>query len=753
MRAQYKYFKFDAEIICLLVEWERIAQAEKISDDIRVKMLDADIVVIRCDKTRSIRNLEEIKKKSEAFVKRFSNKEVYLLYSQNFEINLISLGSAKKGRRDTKYTNELIKKLQQLELLDILDSQKAIFPKTPPGTFVKSPSGSIVNTFIRTGNVQTSVEILDIFFFWLIPMLENIDSIILDTWTVSSIGLNISRRMSLYNAKGTGFRQPIYIDILSKYYGNDPTSIQELKKITNGLKSHGLSKPLFIFSACATGVSLEKLVDDVKTREKLTCSKFVALYSFDRLSDDSLFSLCTLESYLKDVDYADTGFGKPVFVIDEETYMPNILDVVNETSNKKINTDLLETSSTFFNRYVGCEAFTVHKSVTQHQGKHHAYYILMDKLIQHEKFLEKLECIIDEKFVTKKKVPTMILAADTDSSYLLAKKIREYFYLKIGNDSTITIFKEDKIADNKDLREKLQAAEEGDTLFIVEDVCVTGRTIGKYQGQLRDLNYRGITEIFVGVMRPESEETINNIKKYRTWARERSYPEALHCVETVLLPNWGEKNCPWCVEQRNLLKWVECISYSKIPENIKEMLEERLKILMREGADWIECFTQPIRVTARSFWIEGGEQASQADISCAVASGLQYFRDKGIDGYKLGAGYPNRVILSDTDLYGENWQNTVLQVAIWRAAKTGELQSVDYNKQDSRLSKLNDYLASPDPAPDVGDEVDRAKCYEVAVSILSQKIPHPINKIEVPTRLKCSPEVDFLTEVIKTSRQ
>jgi len=743
----YEQYRIASGKICLLVEWNRIKEAEVLASEIRSLVLDSDFILLRCDKNRSIGDLKKIKKYSKPFRERFSHKEIYLIYSKNFSIKITSIGADGWLSRKENIA-PFIEEFRQLELLKTLETKKAIFPKTPPGTFVKSPSGAIVNTFIRTGNVQTSIETLDVFFFWLIPELKDVDSLILDTWTISSIGLNISRRLSLYKAKKNDYRKPIYVDVLSHYYGKDPNSKQELEKIVRGLKSYGLKRPLFVFSASATGASLDKLISDVKFDGGYKYSKFISLYSFTSPANSELNSLCVLDSYLIDVQYGREEESPQVFVIDAETYMPNILDVANEESSIRIGKQLLEKSSKFFTTYAGCSSFSVHKSLPENQGRHHAFYVCMERLVLHPVFKSKLQEIVKTELVEKEKVPLLIITPETQSSRAMADLAVQCFKALTG--ITPSIHSIDRVADDQTLTSALRSADKDTQILILEDVCVTGWTIANYQGQLRDLNFKGVADILVGVMRPESEQILNDVKCYRTWAHGKQDPNRLHFVEYVLLPNWNESECPWKQEERDLMNWVGVVGLASLDSELKKFIENRLVALRRVGATFDDCFTSQIQVTDGSFWIEGGQNLSQGDILCAVASGLQYFRAEGISGSKLGGSYPNRVILNDMDLFGDNWQNAVLQLGIWRTAKTGELQSVDHKLQQERILKLNNFLAKPDTSPTAGDEVIRTKCYEVAIAIMAKKIPYPLSAIHIPKIVEDSVEAEFLRQIIST---
>jgi hypothetical protein len=77
--------------------------------------------------------------------------------------------------------------------------------------------------FLRVGNVQGTRQVLDAFFFWMLPFLKDRSAILTDTWSISSIALNASRLLERY-WMNSGPEQinrftseECYVDMLSSY--------------------------------------------------------------------------------------------------------------------------------------------------------------------------------------------------------------------------------------------------------------------------------------------------------------------------------------------------------------------------------------------------------------------------------------------------------------------------------------------------------------------------------------------------------
>ncbi|MEO6471443.1 MAG: hypothetical protein ABIO14_06530, partial [Aeromicrobium sp.] len=103
---------------------------------------------------------------------------------------------------------------------------------------------------------------------------------------------------------------------------------------------------------------------------------------------------------------------------------------------------------------------------------------------------------------------------------------------------------------------------------------------------------------------------------------------SFHPVEEVLLPNWGDEECPWCLEID------EIASYSGMPpggEHSQEMLE-RAELLskpysgLQTGLFWsADGGNMPLG----SGSIFAPEDATEAELYFAVASSIQEMRSAG----------------------------------------------------------------------------------------------------------------------------
>ncbi len=87
--------------------------------------------------------------------------------------------------------------IRKAELESILYRSRAVL-MSAPGSIFQVPSGRLMKNFIRVGNIQYDRDAIDAIFFWLLPYLKDVAAIVTDTWSISSIALNVARLCEAY---------------------------------------------------------------------------------------------------------------------------------------------------------------------------------------------------------------------------------------------------------------------------------------------------------------------------------------------------------------------------------------------------------------------------------------------------------------------------------------------------------------------------------------------------------------------------
>ena len=216
------------------------------------------------------------------------------------------------------------------ELYYYVKESSALF-KANSNFVYRAPSDGFVNRFLRVGNVQRSRQVLDAFFFWMLPHLKGRDAVLVETWSISSIALNVGRfleRYWIYQAAGTEvppekeYRQ-CRVDMLSfypdRYVGSLPETIHALRRMTE----NGKRNVLVVLSAVNSGNSLRRLREAIASAQFRDGEfAFLTLYKLNEGVDVPF--LCDLSGTNEFVPISreDLGGRAVPIEIDRSAYFP-----------------------------------------------------------------------------------------------------------------------------------------------------------------------------------------------------------------------------------------------------------------------------------------------------------------------------------------------------------------------------------------------------------------------------------------------
>jgi len=165
---------------------------------------------------------DTVRELGSAFV-RFPDRPIYLLFSHDHvhylsdNLNPTSVFNPLAGERSI--VESTLKRIQETEMQVVVESGRARFPVIPHVLY-EAPSGRLVQSFLRIGNIQRSRAAVDALFFWLLPHLRDCSAIITDTWSIGTIAFNASRRLSSYHKEGP----PCPVEMVSSYLDGSPES-------------------------------------------------------------------------------------------------------------------------------------------------------------------------------------------------------------------------------------------------------------------------------------------------------------------------------------------------------------------------------------------------------------------------------------------------------------------------------------------------------------------------------------------------
>ena len=132
---------------------------------------------------------------------RVRDRAVYILTSQNGRYVLTSNLNPHWGQdpleRCDITVDQALAAVSKAEFDYILDRSRAVLTSAP-GSMFRAPSRRLLRSFIRVGNIQYYCDAIDAVFFWLLPHLESVGAILTDTWSISSVAMNVARLCTTY---------------------------------------------------------------------------------------------------------------------------------------------------------------------------------------------------------------------------------------------------------------------------------------------------------------------------------------------------------------------------------------------------------------------------------------------------------------------------------------------------------------------------------------------------------------------------
>jgi hypothetical protein len=597
--------------------------------------------------------------------------------------------------------------ISKAEFEYILDRSRAVLVSAP-GSMFRAPSGRLIRSFVRVGNIQYDRDAVDAVFFWLLPHLAGVGAILTDTWSISSIALNVARLCTAYFG---GHRR--VVEMLPSYNDGSPEAKARTRTIIDRLDADYRAMNsdqdvmLCLISATQTGSLAQHLVEIFETSALLLRPRPIALFALGDTDIPYLHDL-TQDSRFKLLEEPAELASEPIR-IDPQVYFPlRFEDTVIEISKP-----VADRARAFFDRYVGTGLIEVHRTHSDGAGRirHHAIHLVTERLAKVGAFVEAF----NEKLTALPTPPKLIVSPPHPAGRALAELARDHF---ARADHICPVFAHDTLylrAEDVELREILASAEEADALLVVDDVLLTGTRLAQYQRYTRTAGYRGRIDYLVGIARPDDPQVWAKAKQILTWRGAALPRHTLNCIDMVVLPDWREPDCPWCTELRLYSRWSQIVP-------LPEQLASRRAVLQSADAAGLtsELFLQIPNVPAlalgpTSFFTN--QAAHQAEVFAAVAAALQHLRTEVISSRpRLGPRhFPISTVLNHDDYLCAKWTDSILRATFLRAATGDELTYADSNREYVRTRQLMDLVVQHgegehDIAPEVLIAAALGKC-------------------------------------------
>lgn len=678
-----------------------------------------DLVILRPDVDVPITDATAVSKCKSALVslsRRTPRAAGHILHSWDFEHYLSH--NLVRGRQEiysSQILNAKLGDIREQEFQHYVNNSDALL-SARDGFVYRAPSGHHVRQFLRVGNIQKSRQALDAVFFWMLPFLKDCRTIVVDTWSISSIALNAARLLERYQGKIR-----CRVEMLPTYFDGSLDSRFD----TDTLLRHaglGSGSMLVLFSAVRSGMSLERLQKVFKKINPSEKIQYLALYSL--LDEPSpIKALCTRLRGFETVPRAGT-----VITIDPSSFFP----VTAKDKPLLIRRVDSEPNLPFFHHYTGSKAIRIHRDVydsRRQKLRHHAFDIDVESLLTEQRFRERFH----QKLRGLQR-PSIVVVPSHDAGKRLGEETTKFFTEAYG-ESPLLITHPDLDPQDRSLSAVFTRTNSQTEILILDDVSATGQRLSRFQANLRAQSFRGHISYLVGVARPDDEQAwsdrVQNLKP-----REHSRQNDVEYVEKIVLPNWRDDECPWCMEYR----WLsDMIRDGKLCGSSLDLVLIRQQLL-EAAADseglidevlWILPGQPRPTITPGSIFLPHNG-AAEADIVASVAGALQRMRTDPKETRRLSADFPQPRLLSPSNYLGPSprYNDLILRMAVLRSAHRSELRRWDDGDETKRSTYLRDGFG----------ENQHSFALELIVAMSQQKFP----RIETPDTVSeatQSPEV------------
>ncbi|MCF6328494.1 MAG: hypothetical protein L3J02_01670, partial [Henriciella sp.] len=333
------------------------------------------------------------------------------------------------------------------------------------------------------------------------------------------------------------------------------------------------------------------------------------------------------------------------------------------------------------------------------KGRHHAFHIDAKRLIGSEPFGMRLKQLVSAKsidgndgvLVVPDQTGSLFLESFCAAASITKHDINVFSVPSLGIETP-----EQNLID-------FLRNEKNRTLFVLVPISITGYSLQRLQVRLREIvegpeNIQSNIHLFLGVLRPPDQRKIDEISRhfFNQEGSSRTGSIQISVVESLVLPNWQEHQCPWTRELKAISRTLKSES---LPSEIDRLFRARLRVVRSSAATGLRTkdvffvpFADPYLVfNSGSRFLDRAKMfvrrsknrdsarnafsglllpdASEADLNCAVASSIQRWRER------VGRTSLNPVCIDASTISNNNGFNeSKLRAALWRSLTPTELR-------------------------------------------------------------------------------
>ena len=645
---------------------------------------------------------------------RFQSLPVHILHTDDFQPvlseNINPLCKSHELIKEHLALPLALDEIRDTEMRFLVEKSRAFLPPIE-GAYYLAPSNKPARSFLRVGNVQYSRNSIDAVTFWLLPHLKHSKAILADTWSLSSIAMNASRVLAhLRNER------PVPVEMLSQYQDASQDRQAALMEILDRLVDEvayasekgdletGETDDAIPVSCLMSATQSGSLVDVLKDQKELSGLnidfEFVALFSLGKTGQ--LPALCDMSD---DPDFAkieDEEIAELVPIrVDPQVYFPL----------RYLNVELTPTAPEaeafrpFLDLVIGHGILSVHRDqATDGLTRHHGIHVDMERLFELPSFVEKFEA----RLIELDPIPTVILTPLHPAAEVLADLAVNILTRKNGSIPTIIkhtsleLREKGATAENDaQVRAALTSVPAASAILVLDDCYITGARMTGYQTRLREIAVQARLHYLVGLARPDNGDDWEKFKRYVSYRakqdRQQHNRNTVDAVFSVCLPNWQDRDCPWC---REAAFYQSCRPESD-DANVPKFMVARQSMLadrdagLRDNLFFVLDGAPALKLHSGSLFTADYEICSQAEIFTAVAAALQHLRIASSKPPPLGPRrYPIATVVQSSNYLHVMYTDSILRASILRGAGFEELVYTDREKEQERTKYISTIMTS-----------------------------------------------------------
>jgi hypothetical protein len=642
-----------------LPRWTPLGQIDTLVNQLDDQYREsAELVVLRVH-PQQLRRFHE-SGASKDLEARFPGKPLFVL-SWSGEFSIDPIGGPERDLELGEH-EDLLAALRHAEARALLERSGVVLPSDETFHY-EGPNGRHYESFVRVGTAIQSIDALDGLAFWLLNWLIRSPLILLDSWTILSLGLNCERYLNEVqraiqaatgNPDSHGDVAKVVAVECQRRYGEPRGRLQQ--RLVSLYRDHRDAAPpvLVLMSVSSTGESAKSLCEECRAAgfpQVESTSIFVSAEA----ADAGFCALPEITEHWGEDDCPRCDEGSQSVRVMPDTYLLDLAATVR--SDVAIRTPHVQQPREFFERYGGAGVISLHRTQEDDQ-RHHMVFVDVRELLGQEVFRERLAVELDGiegiDLVLCPKHRAGEELADLVAGQLGANRLA-------ANPEQLLELDEGEKALLDDARR----------ILVVDDIVMTGTRLRRYRNSLQRTGTAMPDDFelhfLAAVARPDSLLSLRGIVDYT------HFDERFHYVELLVLPNWDHNECPWCAELKLLDEHGSAVEHDAILKKRRDALMDTASGLTGDlFLDWLRTAPPPVdpwQLGPNSIF--GAKTAPE--LFAAVAHALQVLRSDG----ELNEHFtlPVARVLDRRFTMSGRFYDTVITACLLRATRRHDLRA------------------------------------------------------------------------------